>query len=115
LAGLTVGGIGPKLARNGAVTMLDKENLNDSIKLTQTILPILGGHKTEVISYTLAQLLARLLVTYHPDSREGMLARHVLQVGRMLPAMDKEVFSNHRRPQDWPPAAELGPKRSDYP
>jgi hypothetical protein len=95
--------------------MSDSKIVIDGIKLAQAIRPLLVGHTTEVIDCALAQLLAGLLATNHPDLRERMLGCHVLLVGQMVPTMDKEIFSHRHQPRDWPPATKLGPKRSDYP
>ncbi|SRR5216683_935617 len=101
-------------SENGADAMSDSQIINDGFKLAEAIRPLLVGHQTEVIDCALAQLLASLLATHHPDQRERMLARHVLLTGQMVPTMDQAIFSRRQRPHDWPPAKTLGPKQSDY-
>jgi hypothetical protein len=94
--------------------MSDEQIITDGIKLANAICPLLADQKPEVIDAALAQLLAGLLATFHPDVRERMLGRHVPLTGQMAPTMDKAIFSHRQRPPEWPPATTLGPKRSDY-
>ena len=94
--------------------MSDDQIIKEGLNLAETIRPLLVGHQTDVIDCALALLVAELLAARHPDQREGMLARHVLRTGHMVPAMDFKIFSQRQRPRDWPPATALGPKRSDY-
>ncbi len=94
--------------------MSDTKVVSDGIQLAMAIRPLLTGHSAEVIDFALAQSLAYLLATQHPNLRERILARHILLTGQMVPTMDNELFSYHERPRDWPPATKLGPKRSDY-
>jgi hypothetical protein len=69
--------------------MSDGQLVTDGIKLARTIIPILTSHKAEVADFALAQSLATLLVAYHPDVRQRMLANHVLLTGRLVPTIDK--------------------------
>jgi urea transporter len=84
------------------------------MKLAIAIGPLLAGHKAEVVDFALAQLLATLLATNHPDVRERMLGQHYLLTGQLVPTVDRQVYKHRQRPRDWPPATTLGPNRSDY-
>ena len=59
--------------------MLDEQMIAEGIKLAIAIHPLLTGHRAEVVDFALAQSLAALLVGYHPDVRQRMLANHVLR------------------------------------
>jgi len=93
--------------------MLDEQMIAEGIKLAIAIHPLLTGHRAEVVDFALAQSLAALLVGYHPDVRQRMLANHVLLTGQLVPTVDAQMYKDHSRPADWPPATVLGPRRSD--
>jgi hypothetical protein len=72
---------------------------SEAMKLSRRIQPLLRGHKPEVQSAVLADLLSIWLAGHWPpDLREQLLAHHVTLVRELVPVTEKQMFGPDGHP-----------------
>jgi hypothetical protein len=70
------------------------------LRLSRRIRPLLAGHEPQIQGIVLADLVSLFIAGHHPALREEMLALHVDTVRQLIPASEKEIFTDGK-PEGW--------------